>query len=251
MERAKEVSGSAAVREIEIRLRVSTGLLRAAFLALMTVLPATELASESVTLTTYYPAPSGIYSQMITTGDTVLAKNAGTVTVGGSMTVAGGMTVGGLLKVASMGTDPAGTDGAIFYSNSRKAFMGFYNGAWHPIGEYPAGKPIVCSAWRDPPTVTNGPGRNYGFSFTAADCGGVLPDTSYIPAVKSAKMCDGIEHFHALSAGEPGPGSNYSGSNVVGPGIVMFFNAKDVDGPCQWPEYGNTRMQATIVYIKR
>jgi hypothetical protein len=36
---------------------------------------ATEVASESVTLTTYYPAPSGVYTQMITTGNTFLARD--------------------------------------------------------------------------------------------------------------------------------------------------------------------------------
>lgn len=47
-----------------------------------------ELASESVTLTTYYPAPSGVYTQMITTGNTYLARDAsstaGQVIIGGS-----------------------------------------------------------------------------------------------------------------------------------------------------------------------
>ncbi|MBI3565797.1 MAG: hypothetical protein HY079_11415, partial [Elusimicrobia bacterium] len=47
-----------------------------------------ELASESVTLTTYYPAPSGVYTTMITTNNTFLARdasaNGGQVTVGSS-----------------------------------------------------------------------------------------------------------------------------------------------------------------------
>ncbi len=45
-----------------------------------------ELASESVTLTTYYPAPSGVYTTMITTNNTFLARdsgsNGGQVTIG-------------------------------------------------------------------------------------------------------------------------------------------------------------------------
>ena len=40
------------------------------------VLAAGDLASESVTLTTYYPAPSGVYTQLITTGNTYLARDA-------------------------------------------------------------------------------------------------------------------------------------------------------------------------------
>ncbi|OGR85154.1 MAG: hypothetical protein A3J74_01745 [Elusimicrobia bacterium RIFCSPHIGHO2_02_FULL_57_9] len=37
----------------------------------------TELGTENVNLTTYYPAPSGVYTRMITTGQTVLARDAG------------------------------------------------------------------------------------------------------------------------------------------------------------------------------
>ncbi|MBI4061557.1 MAG: hypothetical protein HY403_09015 [Elusimicrobia bacterium] len=43
---------------------------------------AAPLASESVTLTTYYPAPSGVYQQMITTGATYLARDGNSVHVG-------------------------------------------------------------------------------------------------------------------------------------------------------------------------
>lgn len=41
-----------------------------------------ELDSESVTLSTYYPAPSGVYTNMITTGNTYLARDAGFVGIG-------------------------------------------------------------------------------------------------------------------------------------------------------------------------
>lgn len=41
-----------------------------------------ELESESLTLTTYYPAPSGVYTKMITTADTYLARDGGGLSVG-------------------------------------------------------------------------------------------------------------------------------------------------------------------------
>ena len=47
--------------------------------AAMVFAAVSELASENITLTTYYPAPSGVYAQMITTGNTYLARNGGTV----------------------------------------------------------------------------------------------------------------------------------------------------------------------------
>ncbi|MBI5630736.1 MAG: hypothetical protein HY921_07625 [Elusimicrobia bacterium] len=49
---------------------------------LLGLLGASELGSESVTLTTYYPAPSGVYAQMITTNNTFLARDGGSVGVG-------------------------------------------------------------------------------------------------------------------------------------------------------------------------
>lgn len=41
-----------------------------------------ELNSESVTLSTYYPAPSGVYTNMITTGNTYLARDGAGTRVG-------------------------------------------------------------------------------------------------------------------------------------------------------------------------
>lgn len=41
-----------------------------------------DLSSESVTLMTYYPAPSGVYARMITTDSTFLARESGEVAIG-------------------------------------------------------------------------------------------------------------------------------------------------------------------------
>jgi hypothetical protein len=43
---------------------------------------ASEAASENVTLTTYYPAPSGVYTQMIVTGNAYLGRDGGEVGIG-------------------------------------------------------------------------------------------------------------------------------------------------------------------------
>jgi hypothetical protein len=70
--------------EIKIKLdltfsrRVITSLGMAA--VVFCVVPA--LNSESVTLSTYYPAPSGVYTQLITTGNTWLGRDGGIVWVG-------------------------------------------------------------------------------------------------------------------------------------------------------------------------
>lgn len=74
-----------------------------------------ELESESVTLSTYYPAPSGVYTQMITTGNTYLARDGGNVGIGtptpgskldvnGTANVSSNMTIGGNATVTGNAT---------------------------------------------------------------------------------------------------------------------------------------------------
>lgn len=73
----------------------------ALFFLLLGALPR-ELASEAVTLNSYYPAPSGIYTQMISTGNTFLARDGGFVGIGNNGNVGGVGTLG----------SPASTTGA-------------------------------------------------------------------------------------------------------------------------------------------
>ncbi len=68
--------------DIRLRLHFEPRTLRPVLAGLFVFLLAADLASESVTLTTYYPAPSGVYTQMITTNNTFLARDAGNVGIG-------------------------------------------------------------------------------------------------------------------------------------------------------------------------
>jgi hypothetical protein len=75
---------------------------RVPMVAVMLLCAVGELNSESVTLSTYYPAPSGVYTNMITTGNTFLARDGGaatrvgigTITPGAKLAVSGTMSVG-------------------------------------------------------------------------------------------------------------------------------------------------------------
>lgn len=68
---------------IHINLTVGRRLLRGLGAAIFMLCAVPELDSESVTLSTYYPAPSGVYTNMITTGNTYLARDgAGATRVG-------------------------------------------------------------------------------------------------------------------------------------------------------------------------
>lgn len=65
--------------EITVRfnLTFSRRFLSTAAAAIIVLCAVPELDSESVTLSTYYPAPSGVYTNMITTGATFLARDGG------------------------------------------------------------------------------------------------------------------------------------------------------------------------------
>ncbi len=66
--------------------------------AFLVALAVTETTSESLTLTTYYPAPSGVYAQMITTGNTYLARDGGAVSVGTQLS-SSTLTVNGSIRL--------------------------------------------------------------------------------------------------------------------------------------------------------
>lgn len=74
-------------RTIDIHLRLSWDFraVKPWLILALLVLTAGDLASESVTLTTYYPAPSGVYTQMITTNNTYLARDGGRALIGGTV----------------------------------------------------------------------------------------------------------------------------------------------------------------------
>ena len=77
--------------------------------AVMMLCAVPELDSESVTLSTYYPAPSGVYTQMITTGNTYLARDGGAGTSVGIGTTAPGakLDVNGFARMQRLTTTGA------------------------------------------------------------------------------------------------------------------------------------------------
>ena len=138
--------------------------LRLSFLAMALILPASELASESVTLSTYYPAPSGVYTQLITTSQTQLGTQGGPVTIGtagspavttinGALGVNGALSVNGTLGVSGMATlnqlagnlqvTPVATEGNSCSVNGGLAqdgtgkILSCQSGLWQSIAAYP------------------------------------------------------------------------------------------------------------------
>jgi hypothetical protein len=82
--------------DLSVPARTLIFLMAAALLVIVTP----ELGSENVTLSTYYPAPSGVYNKMITTNTTFLATSGGRVGIGTTVPAAALDVAGGLLRVA-------------------------------------------------------------------------------------------------------------------------------------------------------
>lgn len=72
------------MKEIHLNfdLKFSPRFIRAAAVGAIVLAAVPEIGSESVTLATYYPAPSGVYTNMITTNNTYLARDGGNVGLG-------------------------------------------------------------------------------------------------------------------------------------------------------------------------
>lgn len=101
--------------DIRLTPRVFPGLAAAIIL----IVSARELATESVTMTTYYPAPSGVYNQLMTTKNAYLARDSGQVGIGttnptAQLDVAGGIRfAGGLGDLSQLNGNPSiGSNGA-------------------------------------------------------------------------------------------------------------------------------------------
>lgn len=112
---------------------------------------AIRLSSETLTLATTYPAPVGVYNQIVTTGnagtvpaDTTLARSAGNVVLAPSTNANGRVGVGtsapqakldvnGSFRAGPLSADPAAADGAIYYNSAMKRLRLYSDGAWTDI----------------------------------------------------------------------------------------------------------------------
>jgi len=109
-------------REIDLHLRLSYDVraLRPWLTLVLLSLLAGDLASENVSLTTYYPAPSGVYAQLISTNNTWLARDAGYLDVATTLIPVAGtkMVVMGGVGVNTTDVSAGGTVGSGFTVNT-------------------------------------------------------------------------------------------------------------------------------------
>ena len=80
---------------LQLNIQPASPILRAGLITALLLSCVPELGSESVSLSATYPAPSGVYTQMITTGRTNLARDGGRVAIGNIPAPQAKLEVGG------------------------------------------------------------------------------------------------------------------------------------------------------------
>lgn len=179
------------VVQFSVDRRAATLILAAVAVGAFTI----RLSSETLTLATTYPAPAGVYNQIVTTGnagtvpaDTTLARSAGNVLLAPASNSSGRVGVGtsapqtkldvvGIFRAAGPTADPAGApEGALYYNSATKKLrllttewgdinrgaQGSWCGYWSPSGVNMRCHGVdvsagACPAEYDP--VTLGTGR--------------------------------------------------------------------------------------------
>lgn len=172
-------------REDDVLLTLTKRQLKG-LLALALLAGAAYVMSESLTLSTSYPAPSGIYNKMITTADTYLSRDAGSVGVGttnpgAKLEVAGNIiaaypTADNHLTTKAYVDAAAGGGGKTWFKTSAAAdgshalalctaagaYHMCYPGEWigrswdTNLGQGDTGRNWGSAAWVDPHTNTGG-----------------------------------------------------------------------------------------------
>lgn len=200
------------MNDVMIHVRISPGLLRWGLAGGLLSFMAVELASENVTLTTYYPAPSGIYAKMITTNNTYLARDGGNVGIG---------TTNPLAKLEVSGS---GATGGIAINNSGTPFIDFGSGG-------SKGRIEVNSSGTSMRFYVGGAGASFERMYITSDgrIGTSHTGTSYVPptgkftnmglsvtgAIRSMQSDCVVQTFSHGGAGEICAGGRFA-TNMTG-----------------------------------
>ena len=114
------------------------------YFSLLISLPRATFADE-VTITTYYPAPYGVYKEFKTTGDTSLATDSGSVGIG-TDSPDGVLGVNGEINFVPQDSEPSSNEGSLYYDNTADEFK-YYNGSiWQAVGGGGGPESWTCTA---------------------------------------------------------------------------------------------------------
>ncbi len=188
---------------VRITPRIARWSITALCLALMTI----DVSPEDVKLTTYYPAPSGVYTNMVTTQQTVLARDSGNVGIGTAvpaqkLDVGGNANFAGTVGIGNFPAPPSpASDGEIYYDTTQQNFYGFKNGSWQPLGGAFSNPTAYSCGWASGGTTD----KNMG---TAQLC--VM---SAVDVHTDGTGCDGAPYCSTCQIFQPHQSGNPYGAN--------------------------------------
>ena len=203
---------------------------------------AAPLACESVTLTTYYPAPSGVYAQMITTGNTYLARDAaasggkvgiGTFNPQGLLDIEG--TGGIVLNAGNVGIGTASAahaltvNGGVQLGDDGSACPGLNEGTlkWHDGALWDCTAAGWVPTTPDPPPTLSSP-----VSLLVGDC---PLHCKTLVTVVGASVCPspGLGAISAIQGVCPAGTSGYVKAAALGCQIYYCFDGTISESPTQ------------------
>jgi hypothetical protein len=163
-------------REVRLRIEFVIGRAQAGWLLLAALMLscATDLSSESLVLSTYYPAPLGVYRSLITTGvgpaNTLLARDngyvgIGTATPGFALDVNTRNATDGGINISGAGNASGYGDMGIHLQNSGTNGKSWYIDSTNDGSSYGGGS-LVFTQWYGTPTMALTKDGNVGIGTT-------------------------------------------------------------------------------------
>jgi hypothetical protein len=158
----------------EFSSRTEDAMVRSSLVLLLAAGLATAGAAETVEMTTYYPAPVGVYQRLTTTDQAVLARDGGNVGVGvlapaHKLDVAGDASVHALLLQPQAAPPASPGPGTMYYAADGHLYL-YSEGAWQQVLVF-SGKTVGTAALGADYTFTTSNHRILTVKFRTAKSG--------------------------------------------------------------------------------
>jgi hypothetical protein len=156
---------------VKFELVLSRRQLKGALMAFLMIGAVGVVGSETLSLVANFPSPIGIYNRLVSTGQTILAREGGRVGIGTGapratleingdtrvqtdVVVGGGVSLGGALGLASLGAPPTGgSAGQLYYDSSARQIREHTGSSWRQMHANPASYVIQNTVQASPGQV--------------------------------------------------------------------------------------------------
>ena len=211
-------------------------------LSICLIYPAFSQSSETLTFTTYYPSPIGVYSELraqrLAVGDNYYdaAEYCWSGTCTNTIDADADLVVEGNVGIGTASPNPNPSPANNQSSGNLDVNDVFVRSTNSWLSEGGSANTILCNQ-----DGFSSLGGNVAAKFTAADCGGTLPDANYVGVARKVNSCGGVIAFWALDFNEIAPVTG-----VVGPGVTWYTTGGKP--ACSW---NGISYQVHAIYFRR